>query len=275
MINEEKKSAIQVVFNTVANGYGQSAMRFFDDAAAILPEFYQLKGDEQILDVACGTGIASCILAGAHPAAHVTGVDFSEAMLLQARRSAEQNELKNLDFEFMDMTQMQLPACHFDVANCSFGLFFVEDICALVKHITAKLKPNGLIGACSFESDSFQPLLALFLKRIESFGIEPPPFGWRQLDSEEKFRELYESADLVCLKTQTIDVSYILTDQSQWWDIIWNAGFRGLVAQLDQKALTKFKQEHLHEVEQLRRPEGIPLQIKIVFALAQVTKISA
>ena len=49
-----------------------------------------LGAPKQILDLGCGTGKNLCALAHAFPQAHITGVDLSPAMLVQAGRNLAQ-----------------------------------------------------------------------------------------------------------------------------------------------------------------------------------------
>jgi hypothetical protein len=46
-------------------------------------------------------------------------------------------------------------------------------------------------------------------------------------------------------------LGYQLKDANEWWDVVWNSGFRGPVSQLSPEQLEQFKQEHLAEVDKL------------------------
>lgn len=65
----QRKAQIQQTFNIVAEGYGTTGMEFFHNAAARLPDIFTLQGDEHLLDVATGTGIAVAALALRYPLA--------------------------------------------------------------------------------------------------------------------------------------------------------------------------------------------------------------
>ena len=62
----------------------------------LLAELSQLKGTDEVLDVACGPGIVACYFA--EKAQHVTGVDLTPEMLRQARRRQEEQGVKNLEW---------------------------------------------------------------------------------------------------------------------------------------------------------------------------------
>ncbi|HRI40709.1 MAG TPA: 23S rRNA (uracil(1939)-C(5))-methyltransferase RlmD [Bacteroidia bacterium] len=59
-------------------------------------DFAALKGSERVLDLYCGTGTISLFLA--RQAAFVTGVEFVDAAVNDARTNANRNGIKNVDF---------------------------------------------------------------------------------------------------------------------------------------------------------------------------------
>ena len=109
MDEHERKLHIKNTFNTVSEGYDNPALRFFINSAKKLPDIFQFKGDEQVLDVATGTGIAALELAGALPQGKVTGIDFSDGMLNQAKSKAAALQLNNTEFLHMDMQTIAFP----------------------------------------------------------------------------------------------------------------------------------------------------------------------
>ena len=266
MDDQQRKAQVKKTFDTVAEGYGTTGMEFFHNAAAHLPNVLQLQGHEQLLDVATGTGIAATAIAPHLPRGMVTGIDLSEGMLAQARARAQCLGLDNIALHPMDMQNIGFDDAHFDAANCSFGLFFLPDMLGLLQHIGSKVKPGGKVVACSFYQGSFEPNVDLFLDRIQRYGVEPPPFTWKNICTEEKFHALYASAGLRDIQLHRFDIGYPLPDAEDWWRIIWFAGFRGLVAQLSEAQLIQFKQEHLAEIAALRTERGIPLNVTALFA---------
>ena len=54
------------------------------------------------------------------------------------------------------------------------------------------------------------------------------------------------------VEVREVNIGYLLRDQEAWWDICWNSGFRGPLAQPNPTDLQQFKEEHLREVAALR-----------------------
>ena len=270
MDEAQRKAQIKQTFNTVAEGYGTMGMEFFHNAAAHLPDIFTLQGGEHLLDVATGTGIAVAALAPTLPRGKLTGIDLSEGMLAQARIRAQSLGLTNIELHCMDMQHIDFEDGHFDAANCSFGLFFLPDMLTLLQHIASKVKTGGQVVACSFYQGSFEPNIDLFLERIQRYGVAPPPFTWKKISTEEQLHALYSDAGLSEIEIKRHNIGYPLKDPEAWWRVIWYAGFRGLVAQLDETQLIQFKHEHLAEIAGLKAEQGIPLNVSALYASGRV-----
>ena len=106
MEEQDHKQLVKETFNTVSEGYDNPALRFFEDSAKHLAGYLKLKGNEHVLDVASGTGIASIALAGALPKGNVTGIDFSEGMLKRAKQKVNGMGINNIQFSQMDMQEL-------------------------------------------------------------------------------------------------------------------------------------------------------------------------
>ena len=269
MEDEQRKEFIRQVFNSVCEGYGQGSLRFFEYAAQHLPDLLILRGDENVLDMAAGTGLASTALAGQVPDGRVTGIDLSEGMLAKAQHRAEELGLENIVFRRMDMTRMDLPEEHFDLVNASFGVFFVEDMQSLVQHAAARLKPGGRFVTTHFAEGSMSPMQDLIMQRLECYGVEVPQASWNRLQNEEQNRLLYESAGLGRITHTRNKVGYYFKDAEGWWDVVWWAGYRGFVNQLAPEQAARFRQEHLDEVNALADEQGVYFNVEVIHTIGE------
>ena len=265
-----RKQFIKKTFDTVAPGYDKPALRFFQQSVEKLPLYFAFKGHEQVLDAATGTGVAALNLASALAEGKVIGVDMSEGMLAQAQSKAVREGFHNVDFVAMDIEDLQFSENAFDHINCSFGLFFVEDMKALLGQLVTKLKPGGKFISCCFSDEAFQPHADLFYDRIVGYGVEiPAVLGFKRLADEEKSTALYESVGLKSIKTYRHHVSFLQKDANEWWDVLWYAGFRGFLDQLDASALKAFKREHLKEISELPTDVGIDFKVEVIFTVGE------
>ena len=151
MDDPSKKALLRETFDTVAENYEIEALRFFPNSAQVLAGLLELQGDEQVLDVATGTGHAALAVAERLPHGRVIGVDFASGMLEQARRKADALKARNIEFIEMDMHSLEFPEGSFDAATCAFGIFFAENMEDQLSRIAAMVKPGGSIAISGFQ----------------------------------------------------------------------------------------------------------------------------
>lgn len=263
----QRKILLKETFNTVSCGYDGKALRFFPESAGHLANLLDLRGDEQVLDVATGTGHAALALAACLPRGRVTAVDFAPGMLEQARKKADSRNVRNVEFLERDMQSLNFPAGRFDAAVCAFGIFFVDDMNAQLAHIAGVVKSGGRIVISGFQDNLFRPLGDLFFGRIARYGVQQPPHTWKRIATEAGCRELFEQNGLRDVRVEQKNVGYFLNSAEEWWEIVWNAGFRRMVEQIQPSDQERFKQEHLQEVAALQTKDGIWLDVGVLIAM--------
>jgi ubiquinone/menaquinone biosynthesis C-methylase UbiE len=270
-MDEQRTTLLREMFDTVSGGYDNRALRFFPESAGHLAALLELKGSEQVLDVACGTGHATLALAARVPQGRVIGVDFSPGMLDQARKKAASLNIRNVEFFERDMQNLGFTSRSFDIAVCSFGIFFAEDMDSTLGHIAAVVKPGGQIAITTFQENYFHPLKDLMFARLAGYGVKQPPQIWRRIATEAGCKELFEKAGINDVRVEQRNMGYFLDNAEEWWDVVWNAGFRRMVGQLAQPDQKRFRQEHLQEVAALATKDGIWLDVGVLFAIGTKT----
>jgi SAM-dependent methyltransferase len=99
-------------------------------------------GDE-VVDIGCGTGLATREAARAAAPGRVVGVDVSERMLERARQLTAAARLDNVRYELGDAQLHRFDPAGFDVAISRFGTMFFSDPAAAFANIAAALRPDG------------------------------------------------------------------------------------------------------------------------------------
>lgn len=84
-----------------------------EESLRLLSQMANLTQEDDVLDVACGSGIVAC--AFAPMVRHVTGIDLTPAMLKQAQLMAKQRSLTNLSWQQGDIEALPF-------ADASFSL---------------------------------------------------------------------------------------------------------------------------------------------------------
>lgn len=268
MDDNKRKEMVKNTFNTVAEGYDHPNLAFFPSSAQCFSQLLDIDEGNKILDIGTGTGYLSLKLAESHPECQVTGIDLSNNMIERAKNKAKNANLANVDFKVMDMENLDFPDESFDYITSSFSLFFVNDMENLLAKLKKKLKKGGKIAACSFSENSFDPLSTIFYKDIESYGVEIPSLSWKRISTVEKKKGLFNSVGFDNLDFHHSDLSYSLENKEAWWDIIWNAGFRGLVEQIEEHRREEFKEKHLNEIHSLNENGKIHLNVNGLYTIA-------
>ena len=128
--------------------------------------------DDDVLDVACGTGDLAEAFADAGPRS-VVGVDFTEPMLAIARHKAERRDADAVEpaYRHGDAMDLEFPDASFDVVSIAFGIRNVTDPDRAIAEFRRVLRPGGRLVILEFSEPS-NPLLR-FGSRIYTRHIMP------------------------------------------------------------------------------------------------------
>jgi ubiquinone/menaquinone biosynthesis C-methylase UbiE len=267
----EHKGRVAATYNLASAGYDQEAVRFFPLCAHRLVELIDLHPGQRVLDVATGTGAAAIAAARrVGPSGHVVGVDIATDMLKQAHKKIEAAHLTNIELLEGDAEHLSFAEQSFNAVICAFGIFFLPEMLAGPREWKRVVREAGVVAISAFGETTFQPFSDLFEARIRTYGVSFPvprhPFSWQRLTSLEQCRRLLQDAGLEQIEGRSEQLGYYLRAAEEWWQIVWNSGFRGPVSQLSPEQLEHFKREHLAEVGQLVTEQGIWLDITAFFA---------
>lgn len=125
----------------------------------------------QVLDLATGSGDVLFALRDGLPAnAGITGVDFCEPMLQEARSKREAKGLEENTNKFIwgDCLSLDFPDNSFDLITISFGLRNLEDRKKGLKEMNRVLKPGGRLIVLEFSQPYFwfRPFYYFYLRLI-------------------------------------------------------------------------------------------------------------
>ena len=142
----------------------------------------------RVLDVATGPGYVAA--AAARRGAHVVGLDFSAAMLAEARRHHP-----GIDFEAGDAGALPFHDASFDAVVMSFGLLHLARPDEALAQAHRVLRPGGRLGFTVWAKPEEAVAFGIVLRAIERHGrldvpLPPGPPFFRFSDPEESRRVL-------------------------------------------------------------------------------------
>jgi trans-aconitate methyltransferase len=128
-----------------AQEYARHSAAQFGWAQELIGKLH-LRGDEQVLDIGCGDGKVTAMMAGMVAKGGVTGVDRSWAMVALAHQQfcCGGKALRNLAFAQMDAAGLAF-ASGFDVAFSNAALHWVKDHRSVLAGVARSLKPAGRV----------------------------------------------------------------------------------------------------------------------------------
>lgn len=112
-----------------------------------------------VLEIGCGTGLLTELLAGGLPCRRIWATDLSEAMLERCR--ARVGERPGLTFEAMDGEHPVLGGRRFDRIVSSLAFQWFEDLEAALLRLRGALAPGGRIQFSTVGRDTFHEWRAL------------------------------------------------------------------------------------------------------------------
>jgi ubiquinone/menaquinone biosynthesis C-methylase UbiE len=157
------------------------------NASENLAEALDIVPDEQVLDVACGSGNGA-ISAARRSWGGTVGADYVPALLERARERAA---AERLDVEFVEADAQDLPfeEARFDVTMSIFGAMFAPDQPKTASELLRVTKPGGRIGMANWTPTGS---VGEMFKTISRHAPPPPgvdsPLLW---GTEDRVRELF------------------------------------------------------------------------------------
>jgi SAM-dependent methyltransferase len=203
----------------------------FDDGAAYeryMGKWSQLAGEAFLgwlapspglrwLDIGCGNGAFSEMLAERCAPASLHGIDPSEAQLAFARTRPA---LRGGRFQLGDAMALPFPDDTFDAAVMPLVIFFVPEPAKGVAEMARVVAPGGIVAAYAWDMlEGGFPYDALWVE-MRAMGIEialPPSPEAARIDA---MRDLWTRAGLLAVETREIAVLRTFADFDDYWTTV-------------------------------------------------------
>lgn len=168
----------------------------FEWSAALLAERVRTRAPGRLLEIACGTGIATEALRKALPrSVEICATDLNEAMLDAA--AEYRGALPRVSYRVADAQALPFDDGSFDAVACQFGLMFFPDKVGAIREALRVLRPGGQLLFSTWDALDRNPAVRAAHETIAGFfPVDPPrfletPFG---LHEDAVLQELFRSA---------------------------------------------------------------------------------
>ena len=236
------------------HGHGESVLRSHrwrtveNSAGYLLPHIGE---SARILDAGCGPGTITLGLARLAKSGYAVGVDRSAAVIADARATADDSEVANVEFRVGDIYALDYPSADFDVVHAHQVLQHLSDPVAALRELGRICEPEGIVAVRESDYSGFiwWPVVPeldawLDLYRAVTRANSGEPDAGRRLKAwagAAGLRVVSSTASVWCFSTP---------DDVAWWGGLWadrivdsdladQARDRGLASQRDLEGMAQ------------------------------------
>ena len=201
-------------FDVAADAYARFMGRYADPLAELFVDLVldvgRLLPDDRVLDVGCGPGTVTAVLAGRLGSDRVAAVDPSPALVSAARdrfTSVEVHEASAEDLPFGD--------AEFGAAVAQLVVPFMADPVRGLSEMRRVVRPGGAVAACAW--DAVDGPLAAFWREAEA--LDPGAASATDLPGagEGRLPALMRAAGLHDVHATTLEVHVEVPTFEEWW----------------------------------------------------------
>ncbi len=205
-------------WDLVASGYSETTMQVFEQFAEVAIAASELKPGSTVLDVACGPGTLSLMMA--REAELVHGIDFSQAMLDCFAERIKDEEHRNIKIQHGDAQALPYEDNLFDAAFSMFGLMFFPDRGRGFSEIHRTLKPGGTVAVSSWAPVDLSPAMQMMFGAIKTMKPElpEPQRAIDTLENPDLFMQEMEQAGFRDVEIRSITGSFPVESIPEFWE---------------------------------------------------------
>lgn len=247
--------------------YERSWQAQLEPAQSALLDMAGLARGEQVIDVACGTGLVTFRAAAlTAPEGKVVGTDISEEMVAAARDAASAKAVANVAFERMDAEELGFEADTFDVALCALGLMYAPDPERAVAQMYRVLKPGGR-AVCAVWGErrncGWAEIFPIVDGRVQS---EVCPMFFR-MGTGEVLRQAMAAAGFRATTSRRIETQLVYADADEACEAAFAGGPVALAySRFPETTKHEAHKDYLDSLESYRRGAGYAVPGEFVIA---------
>ncbi|MBS0529306.1 MAG: class I SAM-dependent methyltransferase [Proteobacteria bacterium] len=176
-----------------------------------------LKPDQNLkwIDIGCGNGAFTELIARRCAPAEIQGVDPSEGQLAFART---RGGLGSAEFRVGHATALPFPARAFDVAVMALVIFFVPDPAKGVAEMVRVVAPGGTVTAYAWDMEGGGFPLRPILTELRAIGLNPARPPSVAASRMEALQALWTDAGMTEVETHRIKVQRTFSSFEDVWE---------------------------------------------------------
>lgn len=191
-------------FSSKATSYEQDAL-VQKSAAEVLLNLMSIQGDEDVLDLGCGSGSVTRKIA-LLTRGTVVGTDISYGMINEATRPG--SDLPNASYFVKNAEDLGFTG-NFDVIYCNSAFQWFLNPQQVLEQCLKALKPGGRMGVQAPATAMYSSNFVAAVERVRTNPATSEIFSafkspWLFLESAEEYRQLFEDCGFLVIQCELI-----------------------------------------------------------------------
>jgi trans-aconitate 2-methyltransferase len=239
------------------------------DAGKELIRLAEVKKNDSVLDIGCGTGKLTLEISRHASQGTVLGIDPSAEMLQKAEEISETGD--NVRFMLLSGQSMHF-ADQFDLAFSNSALQWIHEQQEVIRLVYRSLKKGGRIAFQLPAKNFCREFFAYTGAVITLLGYEKYFSSWQTpwcLPTKEEYETLLKDAGFININVYSKDYRLLFGSVGEviaWWS---SAGLRPFLELLPGKEQEYFKYAVAMSYESNRTDRGIEFDFRRLFAFAE------
>ena len=199
-------------FDVGEDTYGAFMGRYSEPLAAKFAALLHVHDGQRALDVGCGPGALTAVLAERLGADSVAAVDPSASFVSAARARLPEVDIRQGAAESLPFADSE-----FDLAATQLVVHFMSDPAAGIAEMARVTRPGGLVSACVWDHAGGRGPLAVFWRAVRD--LDPAARDESDLPGvrDGDLLELLGHAGLGDAMQTTLTVGATFADFDEWW----------------------------------------------------------
>ena len=200
-------------FEVAADAYDDFIGRYSRLLSGQMADLASVGRGQQVLDVGCGTGALTSVLAARLGPMAVAAVDPSEAFV-----AATRGRYPDVDVRRAAAEQMPFPDDAFDATLAQLVVHFMRDPVAGLVEMRRVTRRDGVVAACVWDHGGSQGPLRLFWDAARELNPAVDDESDLPGTRQGHLAELFESAGLRQVESTVLPVSLEHPTFEDWWE---------------------------------------------------------
>ena len=202
-----------MAFDVSADAYGRFMGRFSEPLAVQFAGYAEVGHPSSAIDVGCGPGALTQVLADRLGPGNVAAVDPSESFVTAVRR-----RLPGVDVRRGAAEALPFDDDRFDGASAQLVVHFMTDPVAGVREMARVTRPGGVVAACVWDQGGGRGPLSAFWAAVTELDPGSADQAARDGTRRGQLQTLFERAGLGEVESTVLTVAVGMASFEDWWE---------------------------------------------------------